>query len=69
MSELAILLDLADRIDVARAEWRKVVALAATAGDDELASEVYIARAGLLGAAERLDELIETATSSEMEVA
>jgi len=62
------MLELADRIGAARAEWREVARLVARVGDDELAGEVYIARAGILGAAERLEQLIENPLP-EMEVA
>jgi hypothetical protein len=68
LTELADMLALSARIGAARVEWRKVVAVAAELGDEELAAEVYIARAGILGAADRLEQLIENPLP-EMEVA
>jgi hypothetical protein len=68
VSDLDVMLELADRIGVARAAWCEVARLAVDVGDDELGGEVYIARAGILGAADRLEQLIENPLP-EMEVA
>lgn len=64
---LAGMLELVARIGIARAAWLDVERLADELDDDKLAAEVYIARAGILGTADRLEQLI--APLPEMEAA
>jgi len=42
----------------ARLAWRLVEEAAGELGDEELTLEVYTARAGILGSADRLDQLL-----------
>ena len=68
MPDLAVMLELAGRIGATRSRWLDVERLTATLGDDELAIDVAATRLAILGAQDRLEQLIENPLT-EMEVA